>query len=87
MLTIRAHCAIRVRWNSPERQAAALNERLVPKLRYLVLLRERMDKVGFVSTDRLFQQVRDAEFAMGDWCMALHYLSCDGGVGRLPQNE
>jgi hypothetical protein len=68
-------------------QAAALNERLVPKLRYVVLLRERMDKVGFVSTDRLFQQVPDAEFAMRDLCMALHYLSCDGGVGRLPQNE
>ena len=63
-------------------QAAAVRDRLWRTTGYLVRLRERMQQVGFLHTDRLFQFARDAEFAMRDLCMALHYASCDGGIGQ-----
>jgi len=64
---------------TPE-HAAAVFKRLHSTTGYLVRMRERMQQLGFLHTDRLFQQVRDAEFAMRDLCMALHYLSYEGGV-------
>ena len=46
-----------------------------------------MRQLGFEHTDRLFQLVRDAEFALRDLVMAIHYLSCEGGDGRPPGEE
>jgi len=37
-------------------QAAAVHARLERTIGYLVRLRERMEKVGFVSTDRLLSK-------------------------------
>jgi hypothetical protein len=48
---------------TPE-QVAAVFKRLHSTTGYLVRMRERMQQLGFIHTDRLFQLVRDAEFAM-----------------------
>ena len=68
-------------------QAAAVRDRLWRTTGYLVRLRERMQQVGFIHTDRLFRLVVDAEHAMRDLCMALHYVSCEGGVGQRPDQS
>jgi hypothetical protein len=68
---------------TPE-QAEAVGRRLSRTVGYLVRLRERMDQVGFVSTDRLYQIVCKAEDAMLHLSVALHYASCKGGVARPP---
>jgi hypothetical protein len=67
-------------------QAAALNERIGPMVAYLVRLRERMTKVGFPMVDPLYQSAREAEIAIRDLWVKLHYASCAGGVGKPPEN-
>jgi len=68
-------------------QAAAVFKRLHSTTGYLVRMRERMERIGFLPSDRLLQRVKDAENAMRDLCMALHYASCECGVGRSQPNE
>lgn len=66
-------------------QAAAVRDRLQPTIGYVVRLRERMGKVGFVPGDRLYDRVRAAQDALRDLLMELHYLSCE--AGRAPHQR
>jgi hypothetical protein len=63
-------------------QAAAVAKSIGPTVGYLVRIRERMQKVGFLTGDPLYQLVAKAEDVMRHLSMELHYRSCAGGVGR-----
>jgi hypothetical protein len=64
--------------------AAALCRGISPGLRYLVRLRSRMERAGFLPDDPLFQLVSKAYDAVQHLSVHLHYLSCKSGVGRAP---
>jgi len=51
-------------------------------LRYLNRLRDRMERRGFPSDDRLYAMVVEARDKVHRLCVELHYLSCAGGVGE-----
>jgi hypothetical protein len=68
--------------NLTREQAAALSAKIGPMLDYLVRLRMRMQKVGFLPGDPLYVLVRDAENKLHHLSVELHYRSCAGGVGR-----
>lgn len=63
-------------------QAAKIHDALGPSLRYLHKLQLRMEQVGFLPTDPLFQLVKNARDAMQSLSVETHYLSCKSGVGR-----
>jgi hypothetical protein len=65
--------------------AKELHRRLHPTVGYLSRLRERMQKVGFVTSDPLFERVTKAYESMHALSMDLHYLSCDGTGMTLPE--
>jgi hypothetical protein len=56
-----------------------------PALRYLSLMREQMERGGFPPGDKLFKLVCKARDAMQDLSVEVHYLSCQGGVGKSPE--
>ena len=51
-------------------------------LGYLVRLRQRMEKVGFLPGDPLYRLVREAEDKVHHLSVELHYRSCGGRVGK-----
>jgi hypothetical protein len=63
-------------------QAEKIKEAVGPMLRYLTHLRERMEQTGFPQTDRFMQTVHRAWEGVYSLSVAVHYLSCEGGVGR-----
>ncbi|MFO0788785.1 MAG: hypothetical protein U0805_04960 [Pirellulales bacterium] len=63
-------------------QAERLKATLLPTLRYLDRLKRRMVNRGFPSNDPLLCDVCGAYEAIQGLRVRLHYLSCDGGVGR-----
>jgi hypothetical protein len=69
------------------RQCEVLKEQIRRQLSYLNHLQARMIKRRFVQGDPLLQRVIDARAAMHNLHIELHYLSCDGGVGRLPRQR
>ena len=62
-------------------QAKTIRDGLFPGFNYLYRLRQRMEKAGFPSGDKLFQLVCAAYDAAHRLNVEVHYLSCDG-VGR-----
>jgi hypothetical protein len=62
-------------------QARKINRALQPTVGYLCRLRERMEKVGFLNNDPLFQLVKQSYDNLQALYMKLHYLSCESGVG------
>jgi hypothetical protein len=58
-------------------QAAKLFTALQPHVGYLYRLRERMQQVGFVPSDPLFQRVCEAYDALQALYIELHYLCWD----------
>src|SRR5215471_14632906 len=63
-------------------QIKKIHDALAPTLGYLSRLQRRMELKGFPPDDPLFQKAVKAQAAMQSLVMELHYLSCDGGVGR-----
>jgi hypothetical protein len=63
-------------------QAEKIMERLQPSLAYLNRLQRRMESRGFPLNSRLFRLVTDAQRAVNDLYVELHYCSCESGVGR-----
>ena len=63
-------------------QAEKLHVALTPSLRYLGRLRARMETVGFLPNDKLYQLVTRAYDDLHHLCVELHYMSCSGGVGK-----
>jgi hypothetical protein len=55
------------------------------QLRYLYALRTRMEKRGFRGDDELYLATCRAFNTLQGLGVTLHYLSCDGGVGRPPR--
>jgi hypothetical protein len=67
--------------------ARRIHDALAPSLKYLHRLRRRMEQVGFPLADPLYQLVLTTCNDMQGLTMELHYLSCQGGVGRLRAEE
>jgi hypothetical protein len=63
-------------------QAETMRDALGPYIRYLHKLKRRMEARGFPLTDELFEKTSRAYYAAHALTMALHYLSCQSGVGR-----
>lgn len=63
-------------------QASALKNKLRPMLLYLSKLKRRMNYRGFLQDDPLMRAVCRAEDAIHALSVEVHYLSCEGGVGR-----
>jgi hypothetical protein len=68
-------------------QAKRIGAAIGPGFSYLVRLRARMEKVGFPSNDPIFKLVVKAEDAMHRLTVAMHYESCESGVGRADKEE
>jgi len=66
-------------------QAEQIRDALIPHVRYLFRLKTRMERTGFPSGDELFRLTVAAYDSAQSLAMALHYLSCKSGVGRLPK--
>ena len=62
-------------------QIHKIGEALHPLLEYLSRLLARMEQ-EFPANDPLLARVRAARNAMQDLTMVLHYIGCEGGVGR-----
>ena len=62
--------------------AEQIREALLPSLRYLSRLKDRMQQVGFLPGDHLYRIVAQAHEAVHHLAIELHYRSCAGGVGR-----
>ena len=67
-------------------QAEQINKALFPLANYLVRLRSRMEKVGFLPDDPVFMLVSKAQDAVQHLRVTLHYRSCKSGVG-MPESE
>ena len=63
-------------------QAEAMRDKLIPYVRYLYKLRQRMVARGFTSSDPLYRATDCAYDAAQELTMKLHYLSCGSGVGK-----
>ena len=59
-------------------QAKKIAASLQPSLNYLLRLRQRMEKKGFVPGDPYYQLVSRAYDAMQTLWIQTHYLSCEG---------
>jgi hypothetical protein len=66
-------------------QAERIRDALLPHVRYLYKLKTRMEKTGFPPGDRLFRLTCSAYDSAQQLAMALHYLSCESGVGGEPK--
>ena len=66
---------------TPE-QAAQLPDRVRPMLAYDNALHQRIERRHFPPQDQLKQRVEAAYDALHRLSIELHYMSCDGGVGR-----
>jgi hypothetical protein len=72
--------------NLSKAQATKMHAALVPALRYLNRLYERLNARSFPPEDRLYRAASKAQAAMGELVMALHYLTCDG-VGEPGRSQ
>jgi hypothetical protein len=59
-------------------QGRTMQTALLPTLRYLNRLCERLNARRFPPDDRLYRAAFKAQAAMGELVMVLHYLTCDG---------
>jgi hypothetical protein len=66
----------------PKLRCAALR----PTLGYLYRLRDHMEKRRFPPAEKLLRLTATASEALHTLCVELHYMSCEGGVGRKPQS-
>ena len=62
---------------TPE-QARLMAEKLRPTLGYLTRLQRRMDEEKFPAHDPVYVTVSEAQAAMQDLCMVLHYRTASG---------
>ncbi len=59
-------------------QAKKMHTALLPTLRYLNRLTERLNVRRFPPDDRLYRATVKAQAAMAELVMTMHYLTCDG---------
>ncbi len=59
------------------RQAEGLQQAIAQHAQYFGRLRNRMEKVGFVPGDPLYERVKKAHDATHDLSVHVHYLVCD----------
>jgi hypothetical protein len=67
--------------NLTREQLAIIQFPVLRQLRYLGKLRDRMNRLGFMPDDELWQAATRAFNAVHELRMRIHYLSCPGGVG------
>jgi hypothetical protein len=65
------------------RQVASLRDAIHERLGWMTRVRERMEKVGFVKGDELYELVKAAEDKLHTLWVTLHYEACGQGVCRL----
>jgi len=71
---------------TPE-QVRALQAVVGRYLRFLGLLRGRMDLRGFASVDSVYRLVKEAHDATHALSVELHYLAVGSGVGRTARTD
>ena|SRR5579859_3854374 len=64
--------------NVTKEQAKKMHAALMPALRHINRLMERLNARGFLPNDRLYQASFKVQAAMSELVMTLHYLTCDG---------
>jgi phage anti-repressor protein len=67
-------------------QAKKIHAALQPSMNYLLWLRERMEKKGFLPSDPYYQHVCRARDAMQTLVNQTYYMTCSG-VGRPCSEE
>lgn len=67
--------------NMTREQARHLSELMQPRVGYIVRVRERMERAG-MDQDPLYKLLAKAEDTIRHFAVALHYRSCESGVGR-----
>jgi hypothetical protein len=68
-------------------QAEKIHKALGPGLRYVGLLKTRMERVGFLPDDPLYRLVKQTYESLHRLSVEMHYRSCSGGVGQEPHGE
>ena len=63
-------------------QADRMVAGLAPGRRYISKLKARMEQRKFPADDKLYVLTLEAQRALQDLFVELHYLSCQSGVGR-----
>jgi hypothetical protein len=69
-----------------KQHARTMHAALVPTLRYVNRLCERLNARSFAPDDRLYRAAFTAQTAMSELVMVLHYLTCDC-VGEPSRSE
>ncbi len=64
--------------------AKRIQAAIQPSVGYLFRLKLRMEDVGFLPDDPLYQLVKKAYEAMHGLSVELNYRACAGGVGKAP---
>jgi hypothetical protein len=67
-------------------QAKKMYAAMVPTLRYLNRLCERLNERQFLPSDQLYRATLKAQDAMMQLTTTLHYLTCDG-VGEPAREQ
>jgi hypothetical protein len=68
-------------------QAGHMHKSLFRLANYLSRVVKRMERRGFPPNDPLLKSARRAYDAVCSFCVDLHYLSCESGVGREPRKR
>jgi hypothetical protein len=69
------------------RQCEQIRSKLLPMLRYLHALNERIRRQAFPPNDEVRILAEDAEDAIRGLVVELHYLGVGHGVGRPQKSE
>jgi hypothetical protein len=67
-------------------QARQMHSAMLPTVRYLNRLLDRLNARGFAPDDWLYRAASKAQAAMGELVMVLHYLTCNG-VGEPGRSQ
>ena len=68
-------------------QAKKIREALANSLGYLTRLKRRMELTGFPPSDPLYALTVRAQHDLQALLMELHYLACEGGVGKVRSDK
>jgi hypothetical protein len=68
-------------------QCEQVRAKLLPMLRYLHALNERIRRQAFPPNDEVRVLAEEAEEAVRGLVVELHYLGIGHGVGRRPRND
>jgi hypothetical protein len=69
------------------RQAVTLHEQVRRRYVYFRRVRERLEQIGYLSSDQLYQAALKAEHGAHSLMILSFYDSVESGVGQAPREE